>query len=135
MSYRTLSNLGVDTKSTVSNHKNDNDEKRINVPVISCIEDKRNLIAANRLCVIEVYADWCEPCNYIKHEYEKLCGKYTIPNICVLAKEDVELRLSPEVHAVPSFLFYKDGKLDSIINGGNLSNVEKKINEFFLTFN
>ena len=52
MSYRTLSNLGVDTKSTVSNHKNDNDEKRINVPVISCIEDKRNLIATNRLCVM-----------------------------------------------------------------------------------
>lgn len=132
MSYRTLSNVGVDNKTSISTNKND--DKRIIVPIISCIEDKTNLISNNRLCVIEVYAEWCEPCNFIKNDYEKLCEKYTIPKICVLAKENVELRLSPEVHVVPSFLFYKDGQFDSIINGGNLANIEKKINEFLTNF-
>jgi thiol-disulfide isomerase/thioredoxin len=134
MSYRTLANVGVNNRSSQSvNVEGVGETKIINVPVISCIEDKKSLISNNRFCVIDVYAEWCEPCNVIKPQFEKLVEKYTIPNICVLAKENVELRLSPEVQVVPTFLFYKDGELDSMINGGNMINIEKKINEFLLT--
>lgn len=133
MSYRTLATVGVDKMKIIVKDKGEVKEtKNINVPNIFCIEDKKSLILNNRICVIKVYAEWCQPCNVITPEFEKLVEKYTIPNICVLATENVELRLSPEVQVVPTFMFYNNGILDSLITGGNMSNIESKINEYLL---
>jgi len=44
-----------------------------------------------------------------------------------LAKENVDLRLSPSIQVVPTFEFYFNGKIDSLITGADLTSVEEKI--------
>ena len=121
-SYRKLSDIGY------SKNK-ENYEKIINVTQIKTIQDKENLIRSNKVCVIDVYADWCGPCKLIAPEFEKLFKKYNINGVCALAKEDVELKLSPSVKVVPTTQFYIDGKFDSIVTGADLEGIENKIKE------
>jgi thioredoxin 1 len=116
MSYKTLSEIGGGPKVVQENY--------IQVPEISTIDDKKALIANNKLVVIDVYADWCGPCQAMIPVYGKLYLKYK--DYCVLVKENVELRLSPSVTVVPTFLIYIEGTLKhQVVN--NIDEVEKII--------
>lgn len=121
-SYRKLSDIGY-------SQQKENYEKIINVTQIKTIEDKQNLMRTNKICVIDVYADWCGPCKLIAPEFERLFQKYNINGVCALAKEDVDLKLSPNVRVVPTIQFFVDSKFDSIITGGDIEAIEKKIQE------
>jgi thioredoxin 1 len=116
MSYKTLSEIGGGPKVVQENY--------IQVPEISTIDDKKALIANNKLVVIDVYADWCGPCQAMIPVFGKLYLKYK--DYCVLVKENVELRLSPSVTVVPTFLIYIEGTLKhQVVN--NIDEVEKII--------
>ena len=99
------------------------------VPKILRKEDKENLIRNFKVVVIDVFADWCGPCKIISPLFSSLFPKYNIPGICILAKENVDLALSPSIQVVPSFQFYLNGTLDSVISGADITLVENKIIE------
>jgi thioredoxin 1 len=100
------------------------DENYVQVPEISTIDDKKALVANNKLVVIDVYADWCGPCQAMIPVYAKLYLKYK--DLCVLVKENVDLRLSPTVTVVPTFLIYIDGVMKhQVVN--NIDEVERII--------
>jgi thioredoxin 1 len=116
MSYKTLGEMGGAPKKTQENY--------IEVPQITTIDDKKALIANNKLVVIDVFADWCGPCQSMAPVYAKLYLKYK--DLCVLVKENVDLRLSPTVTVVPTFLIYIEGSLKhQVVN--NIDEVEKII--------
>ena len=116
MSYRTLGDLGGAPKKVEENY--------IQVPEISTIDDKKALIANNKIVVIDVYADWCGPCQAMSPVFANLYLKYK--DICVLVKENVDLRLSPSVTVVPTFLIYIDGAMKhQVVN--NIDEVERII--------
>lgn len=105
------------------------EEKSDNIPQILKIEDKNFMLQNYKICVIDVYADWCGPCKIVSPLFSKLFSKYNIPGVCILAKENVDLKLSPNVQVVPSFQFFVYGKLDSTISGADITLVENKIIE------
>ena len=69
------------------------------------------LIAANKLVVIDFYADWCGPCKAFAPTFHTLADatpgvafvKVNVDNL-----EEVAARF--EISAMPTFVFLKDGK-------------------------
>ena len=116
-SYKTLAELSGGPKKSQQ-------ENYTQVPEISSIDDKKALIANNKLVVVDIYASWCGPCQAMIPTYAKLHDKYK--GLAVIVKENVELRLSPSVTVVPTFLIYIDGQLKhQIVN--DIDAVEKVI--------
>ena len=113
--------------STFGEKKSESPE--VVIPKILKIEDKMHLIQNYKVCVVDVYADWCGPCKIVSPLFSQLFTKYNIPGICILAKENVDLKLSPNIQVVPSFQFFLYGQLDSVISGADITLVENKIIE------
>jgi len=63
--------------------------------------------------VIDVYATWCGPCQYMKPIFEQLAkelgDKYVFGQLNV--DESRELSISYGVTSVPTFIFIKDNKV------------------------
>jgi len=121
MSYKKLTDLGKSSRETFEEMK----ETYNVVPEITTLEDKQSLIMNNKVVVVDVYADWCGPCQTAAPMFAQLYDKYK--DLCKLVKENVDLRLSPTVHVIPTFQIYVHGKLKSQITGANLEDVEKSI--------
>jgi thioredoxin 1 len=117
MSYRKLSTIGVTTKETFD----------VLVPEIQTAEDKKNMLSAFKICLIDVYADWCGPCKLTAPAFTKMFKNYNLNGVVGLAKENVELGLSRSVQVIPTFQFIVDGKLESIITGADMDSVEEKL--------
>ena len=94
-SYKKLSTFG-EKKSEVDSL----------LPNILRIEDKTALIQNYKVVVIDVHADWCGPCKIVSPLFSELFKKYNIPGVCILAKENVDLKLSPSIQVVPTFQFF-----------------------------
>lgn len=117
MSYRKLSTIGITTKETFD----------VLVPEIQTAEDKKNMMSAFKICLIDVYADWCGPCKLTAPAFTKMFKNYNLNGVVGLAKENVELGLSRSVQVIPTFQFIVDGKLESIITGADMDTVEEKL--------
>lgn len=117
MSYRKLSAIGITTKETFD----------VLVPEIQTAEDKKNMMNSFKICLIDVYADWCGPCKLTIPAFTKMFKNYNLNGVVALAKENVELGLSPNVQVIPTFQFIVNGKLDSVITGADMDSVEQKL--------
>lgn len=91
---------------------------------VQSVEHKKELISTNQVCVIDISGSWCGPCKAIAPRYNQLAQQYTAVGRCVLAKEDVDKDLSPDVRGVPTFQFFKEGKLVNTIIGADIDKVE-----------
>jgi thioredoxin 1 len=121
-SYSTYKNLGdKNTKTTTNN---------LECLSISNMEHKMKLIKNNTVCVIDVYGDWCGPCKTIAPQYAEMARKYNRDGVCVLVKENADLKLSTNVRGVPTFQFFKNGQYVDSVTGADLNGpegVEKKL--------
>lgn len=120
MSYQKLSSIG--TPISKENYE-------ILVPEIKTAEEKKNMLNSFKICVIDVNAEWCGPCKITAPLFAKLYKNYNLAGVIGLAKEDVDLHLSPNVQVIPTFQFYVNGQFDSIITGADMNSVEQKIIE------
>jgi len=103
-------------------------DNSIYVATIKSREDKLILIKQNRLCVVDVWGEWCGPCKSLAPHFEGLAKKYNKPGLCVLAKESADLQLSPDVKGVPTIQFFLDGKkIEPNIVGGDHIGIETRI--------
>lgn len=70
-----------------------------------------------------VYADWCGPCKQIAPLYEQLAKSLSRPNAVTFVKinSDEQTEISKEygVSALPTFLVFKNGKLEDTVKGAN----------------
>ena len=119
MAYRKLSTIGVTTK----------EKFEVLVPEIETAEDKKNMLSSHKICLVDVYADWCGPCKLTAPGFAKMFKNYNLKGVVALAKENVELGLSRSVQVIPTFQYFVDGKLDSIITGADVNSVEEKLVE------
>jgi len=97
---------------------------------ISNDADKNNLIASNKLAVVYVWGTFCGPCKQIAPLYEELANKYNTPGNVILAKEDVALKISPNIRGVPTFQFFLNGKLVDQVVGADTVSLTNKIIQY-----
>lgn len=105
-----------------------------NITSFENFEQKKAAINNHSLCVVDMYGDWCGPCKQIAPKFAELASKYNKKNVCLLAKENVDLELpnipnNLEIHGVPTFLFYVNGHLQKnyTVTGGDMKMVEQNI--------
>jgi len=119
MSYKKLSTIGNSIK----------EKFEILVPEIKTSDEKKNMINSFRICLIDVYAEWCGPCKITAPVFSNLFKNYNLAGVVGLAKENVELGLSPNVQVIPTFQFYVNGQFESVMTGADMDALEKKLIE------
>ena len=97
---------------------------------IKSMNDKNVLIENIDLVVIDIWGTFCGPCKQIAPRYEELAKKYNDKGKIILAKEEVNLGLSPDIKGVPTFHFYKNGNLVDRVIGADIVSVENKIMQY-----
>lgn len=85
MSYAKYKNLGGQ-KTTES--FND-----FAITEISSQQHKNSILSSNKLCVIDVYGNFCGPCRAVAPKFAQLAKKYNKENICALVKKTLNLNL------------------------------------------
>ncbi|KAK0704533.1 thioredoxin-like protein [Lasiosphaeris hirsuta] len=81
---------------------------------IGSASEFNTLLASTQYVVADFYADWCPPCKAIAPKYAELAAQHDIPSYIAFAKVNVDKvqSLAGEygITAMPSFIFFKDGK-------------------------
>lgn len=86
----------------------------------------------NKIVIIDFMATWCEPCKMQEPILEKLKEKFgdKVEFKKIDVDEDNELANKYNIHAVPTLVIEKDGKIFARYTGvTNLKILEGKINE------
>ena len=88
------------------------------------------LLASDKLVVIDFWAEWCGPCRSIAPAVEELAaefedkaiiGKYNVDN-------DNELSEEYSIRSIPTLLFFKEGKLvDKQVGASSKADLKAKI--------
>lgn len=107
------------------------DDKQHYCAEIKTFGDRKDIIDNHQVVCIDNYTSWCGPCKIVAPLFEKLAENYNQRNICLLAKENAELKIPKEkaITAVPAFSFYFRGELVDIIHGGDIKKIEAKLVE------
>lgn len=95
-------------------------------------QDKQKILSENRLVLIDIFADWCGPCKQTAGSYSVIAQNYSRPGVCAVVKHNYDV-MSPQerqklqIHAIPVFLFYLDGRVIDNVIGGDIASVEEKL--------
>jgi thioredoxin 1 len=76
--------------------------------------------------VIDFYATWCGPCKRIAPIFEDLSDKFytKVQFLKVDVDESPDLVETFDVHAMPTFVFLKDGKVVKKVEGADMVGLE-----------
>lgn len=81
---------------------------------VTSADELNQLFAANTYVAIDFTASWCGPCKAIAPVYESLAAKHSVPGHLAFAKVDTDavqdVAREYRISAMPTFLFFKDGK-------------------------
>ena len=90
----------------------------------------KELLASDKLVVIDFWAEWCGPCRSIAPAVEELAtefedkaiiGKYNVDN-------DTEMSEEYSIRSIPTLLFFKEGKLiDKQVGASSKADLKAKI--------
>ena len=117
-SYKNYNEL---PSSSTYNFEGPPSHKVLNIP------EKKRLIGSHRICIFKIGAKWCSPCRKIAPYYDELAEKINQPGELFLAQEDFDDGLSAEVHSVPAFDYYFEGRKVHRQNGAYLEELKKNI--------
>lgn len=82
-----------------------------------------------KLICVDFSAVWCGPCRFIAPKYEELSETYHDKAVFLHVDIDEvpDLTDGQDVTGVPTFMFFKDGKLVHQFSGANAANLENTI--------
>jgi len=71
----------------------------------------------------DFYADWCGPCKQVAPFFSQLASQNTIPGSLGFVKinvdEQPEIASKYSIRTIPTFILFKNGKIDQTINAAN----------------
>mmetsp|Transcript_9813 Transcript_9813/g.12157 ORF Transcript_9813/g.12157 Transcript_9813/m.12157 type:complete len:105 (+) Transcript_9813:65-379(+) len=88
------------------------------------------LESESKLVVIDFTATWCPPCRMIGPIFEQIAAEN--PDvICVKVDVDDANEIAEKcgIQAMPTFQFYKGGKMVHVLKGADQAGLRAKINE------
>jgi thioredoxin 1 len=90
-----------------------------------------NILKDNSLVVVDCWAPWCGPCRMIAPVIDVLSEEYQNVTFGKLnTDENLDISRKFQIMAIPTLLFFKDGKLVERITGvvpkGHIENMVKK---------
>lgn len=93
---------------------------------------KKDIEQSSKPVVIDVYATWCGPCKHMAPTFEALAehykDSYTFASLNVDEARDLAVEYG--VSSVPTFLFFKSGKLvDTAMGYMSKDDLENKIKQ------
>jgi len=121
MSYATISAFG--------NPEDKSKSPKDDSIYLQSLEEKKKALSENKYVLSYAYTTWCVPCKRLGPEYSKLTNNYNRPTYCMLVKENAEEELTAGISAVPTFIYYKNGKEFERYTGTDLDLVESKLQE------
>jgi len=80
--------------------------------------------------VVDFYADWCGPCKILAPRMEELAGQYTnrVKFVKVNVDEAGDLARRFEIEAIPTLIFFKQGKVaDRFVGLASKAELEARI--------
>lgn len=92
----------------------------MNVIHIRTEAEFEELISKNKHVVVDFYTTWCPPCRMMAPIVEKLSSEFTEVVFAKVNLEEKGVRMIGskfEISAVPTFIYFKDGKPVSRIIG------------------
>ncbi|KAK4509809.1 uncharacterized protein ATC70_007113 [Mucor velutinosus] len=95
------------------------------------LEAFKELIAQDKLVVVDFHATWCGPCKLIAPKLHKFAEAY---DHAVFAKVDVDevpdVAAEYQVRAMPTIMYFRKGEKLGEVVGANVASIEAKIKEF-----
>ena len=123
--YKTFKTMAEDKDKDKSN------SNLPEVPKITSIHHRADVIKNNRVVVVYHHAEWCGPCKIFAPEFNVLAQKYARSGIAFV-KEDVDLDFDKpaNITAVPCFHFYLAGQFQEkmTLTGVDLFSIETNLN-------
>lgn len=84
--------------------------------------------SAYDIVIIDIYADWCQPCKYMAPKYAELAARYSSPNI-LFTKLNTSTGLKNNVNGLPSIEFWVNKKLFHTVLGADVKEIEATLNK------
>ncbi|SSD61107.1 probable Thioredoxin-2 [Saccharomycodes ludwigii] len=98
------------------------------VSAISSAEQFSKAINADKLVVVDFFATWCGPCKMIAPMIEKFAQEYTQADFYKVDVDELaDVAAKAEVSAMPTFVFYKNGKEVTRVVGANPAAVKSTV--------
>jgi thioredoxin 1 len=102
----------------------------MSVTLLNYLADFEHATSQSGLCLVDFYADWCAPCKVIAPKIDELAEhnpdvRFYKVNVDVSS----DIATQEGVTAMPTFIFYKDGKRVDIVVGANLSLIKFKLEQ------
>jgi len=105
--------------------------------VITDLTDFTKLVSAAKsdptkpMCVVNFWADWCEPCKHMNNVFQQLAKSYPAHTFIQIEAESVDdVAEQFQVTSVPCFVFIKDGKEIDRLTGADALVLAKKIENY-----
>lgn len=101
---------------------------------LNSTSELQQLFSSTTYVVVDFYATWCGPCKVIAPSYANLAKKHGIESYLAFAKVDVDkaqdIAQTYGVTAMPTFMFFKDGKQvavngQAMIRGADVKSLDK----------
>ena len=119
--YKNYDQLGVQP---------DSDRDVLDVLELANTQHKNHILSTHKIVCIDVYADWCGPCKQTAPQYSLVSSNYSKPGLCAVVKYNLDKMHPSEktnIHGIPVFQFYVDGKQVDEIVGADIPKVEETI--------
>jgi len=83
------------------------------------------------ICVVNFWADWCEPCKHMNNVFQQLAKSYPNHTFIQIEAESVDdIAEQFQVTSVPSFVFIREGKEIDRLTGADALALAKKIENY-----
>jgi thiol-disulfide isomerase/thioredoxin len=98
------------------------------------VDSKRleEIIKTGNLSILDVFADWCQPCKYVSPKFEELSKEFPRVQFMKVNLEDLDLHQQKvfSITALPTFLIFKEGRILEKIMGANIRDVSEKLKKY-----